>query len=131
VICSVKAGGVRVTQSKKKPSDKKDKVAAPAQENLLNGETKNPAQDLGMQSRNDFHSGFYSVLFLAEKMHETKKAELVAAKMHMKSPSKKSKFPATYNPTPKPTAFMGSKAVNAKARMIQQPRKHNWISVLS
>mmetsp|Transcript_22151 Transcript_22151/g.33015 ORF Transcript_22151/g.33015 Transcript_22151/m.33015 type:complete len:110 (-) Transcript_22151:184-513(-) len=104
---AVKAGGVRVTQSKKKPSDKKDKVAAPAQENLLNGETKNPAQDL------------------AEKMHETKKAELVAAKMHMKSPSKKSKFPATYNPTPKPTAFMGSKAVNAKARMIQQPRKHN------
>eukprot|EP00954_Amorphochlora_amoebiformis_P029636 1393449-Amorphochlora_amoeboformis.AAC.1 len=59
----------------------------------------------------------------ASQMHETKKAELQKERALRTNISKK--YPATYTAPPKANSFSGKKFVNAKARVIQQPRAQN------
>mmetsp|Transcript_19997 Transcript_19997/g.48983 ORF Transcript_19997/g.48983 Transcript_19997/m.48983 type:complete len:118 (+) Transcript_19997:124-477(+) len=104
-----KVGGVRVTQSKK--PEKKENAKPLQQEGIVatsEAALTNPAQEI------------------ADKMLAEKKGGVVAENSEMiggnATRDSMKKFPATYAPPPKPSKHLGAKLVNAKARVIQQPR---------
>mmetsp|Transcript_12871 Transcript_12871/g.26295 ORF Transcript_12871/g.26295 Transcript_12871/m.26295 type:complete len:89 (-) Transcript_12871:270-536(-) len=62
---------------------------------------------------------------LASQLHDAKQSAMTVEQATTKQNTSGKKFPATYNAPPKPAKLAGTQMINAKARMIQQPRKHN------
>mmetsp|Transcript_10358 Transcript_10358/g.19856 ORF Transcript_10358/g.19856 Transcript_10358/m.19856 type:complete len:107 (-) Transcript_10358:294-614(-) len=98
-----KAGGMRVNQRKHEKKAEGEAVQATTIDKFGN----NPAQEL------------------ASQMHEAKQTAVMVEQATMKQTTGGKKFPATYNAPAKASKFCGTKMINAKARVIQQPRKHN------
>mmetsp|Transcript_13142 Transcript_13142/g.18228 ORF Transcript_13142/g.18228 Transcript_13142/m.18228 type:complete len:112 (-) Transcript_13142:84-419(-) len=105
---AVKAGGVRVKQSKK-PEKKKE--GASVQTNIVNATNEGAYQSPAMHIGSDIDES---------KKQEKRQNELAEKSTNAISASKK--YPATYAPPPKPAKQNTHMQHNSK---IQQPRKMN------